>query len=195
MSLRARVPLGPTLLVAAAVALMIGLGVWQLRRMHEKEALLARYAQAATLPPRAFPRDRRAVDALFRRAEAFCLAPVTWRAGAGRDRAGEPGYRHIVECSTGAEGPGVALDMGWSKSPSAPQGWRGGTVRGVIGPDRGGQILLVADQPAPGLRASAVPTMDDIPNNHLAYAVQWFLFAGMAVIIYALVLRRRAREG
>jgi len=31
----------------------------------------------------------------------------------------------------------------------------------------------------------------DIPNNHLAYAVQWFLFAGIAGVIYALALKRR----
>ena len=32
-----------------------------------------------------------------------------------------------------------------------------------------------------------------VPNNHLAYGVQWFLFAAVAAIIYAVaVLRRRA---
>jgi surfeit locus 1 family protein len=34
-----------------------------------------------------------------------------------------------------------------------------------------------------------------VPNNHLAYAVQWFLFAGVAAVIYALALRRRTRAG
>ena len=37
-------PLVPTILVGAAVALMIGLGIWQLQRKAEKEALLASYA-------------------------------------------------------------------------------------------------------------------------------------------------------
>ena len=36
-----RFPLIPTVLVAAAVASMIGLGVWQLQRKGEKEALIA----------------------------------------------------------------------------------------------------------------------------------------------------------
>jgi cytochrome oxidase assembly protein ShyY1 len=31
----------------------------------------------------------------------------------------------------------------------------------------------------------------DIPNNHLAYAVQWFVFAGVAAAIYAILLWRR----
>jgi len=32
-----------------------------------------------------------------------------------------------------------------------------------------------------------------VPNNHLAYAVQWFLFALVAGVIYVIALRRRLR--
>src|SRR3546814_17082290 len=53
--------------------------------------------------------------------------------------------------------------------------------------------MLVADAPVAGLRASAVPNGADVPNNHLAYAVQWFLFAAAAAAIYILALRRRRR--
>ena len=45
-----RLPLIPTLVVAAACLTMIGLGIWQLQRSQEKEALLARYAAAQGLP-------------------------------------------------------------------------------------------------------------------------------------------------
>ena len=41
-----RLPIFPTIVVAAAVAIMIGLGMWQLQRAEWKEALLARYAAA-----------------------------------------------------------------------------------------------------------------------------------------------------
>jgi surfeit locus 1 family protein len=34
-----------------------------------------------------------------------------------------------------------------------------------------------------------------VPNNHLAYAVQWFLFAAVASVIYVLALRWRGRNG
>jgi surfeit locus 1 family protein len=37
-----RIPIVPTLVVLAAVATMIGLGVWQLQRRAWKEALIAR---------------------------------------------------------------------------------------------------------------------------------------------------------
>ena len=50
-----RLPLIPTIVVAAAVAVMIGLGVWQLQRAEWKERLIARYTRAETLPPIAWP--------------------------------------------------------------------------------------------------------------------------------------------
>ena len=37
----------------------------------------------------------------------------------------------------------------------------------------------------------AAPDPRDVPNNHLSYAVQWFLFALTAVVIYILALRKR----
>ena len=45
-----RWPIIPTIIVIIAVAIMIGLGVWQLQRKAEKEALLARYNAADGLP-------------------------------------------------------------------------------------------------------------------------------------------------
>ncbi len=185
-------PVVPTILVALAVAVMIGLGIWQLHRLKWKEGLLAEYAAAAHKPPIAFPQDLTDESLLFRRSEAFCLQPVGWRATSGRNVAGEPGWRHVADCRTGAEGPGIAVDMGWSKQSTNPN-WRGGEVRGVIGPDHNRQILLVSDAAAPGLWPSAPPSMDDIPNNHLAYAVQWFIFAALAAGIYAIALWRRAK--
>ena len=188
-----RIPILPTLLVALAAAIMIWLGIWQLHRLHWKEGLLAQYAAAAHKPPVAFPQDLTDQSKLFRKSEAFCLQPVGWRASAGRNNAGQPGWRHVADCRTGAEGPGFAADMGWSEKPDAPVGWKGGEVAGVIGPDRGNQILIVSTAAAPGLWPSQPPSLDDIPNNHLAYAVQWFIFAGLAVLIYAIALWRRGK--
>lgn len=187
-----RLPIIATLVVGLAVAAMVALGVWQLRRAEWKEGLIARYQAAAGLPPVAWPRvppdDGRL---LFRRADGFCLEVTGWTARAGHNRAGASGWRHIASCRTGAEGPGMQVDMGWSNDSAAPKGWRGGPVSGVIDRDRDHIILLVSDAAAPGLEPSARPSVADIPNNHRAYAVQWFLFAGVALVIYALALRRR----
>jgi surfeit locus 1 family protein len=55
-------------------------------------------------------------------------------------------------------------------------------------------LMLIADQAASGLEPTARPELSSVPNNHLAYAVQWFLFAGVAAIIYVLALRLRAAQ-
>ncbi|HEX8643064.1 MAG TPA: SURF1 family cytochrome oxidase biogenesis protein [Allosphingosinicella sp.] len=188
-----RLPLIPTLIVAAAVATMIGLGVWQLDRAGEKEVLIARYRAAAGQPPVAWPAgagDREAL--LYRRATGFCTQVTGWRAVAGRNRLGQSGWVHIAGCRTGGlEGPGMHAEMGWSRDHHAPRGWRGGAVSGVIAPDRENGIRLVADAPVAGLQPSAAPNPEDLPNNHMLYAWQWFFFALTAAIIYLLALRRR----
>jgi cytochrome oxidase assembly protein ShyY1 len=200
-----RVPFWPTLIVLAAAAAMVWLGFWQLRRAEWKEALLARYAHAQTLPPIAYPLVPGSEDLLFRRAEAFCLQPTNWRIEPGRNAAGASGWRHIAACRTGAEGPGISVDAGWSGDFAVKPHWSGGKVSGMIAPLPSHESLLalmtgrheetgtmlVATVPAPGLAPSAPPSLDEIPNNHRGYAVQWFIFAVLALGIYALALRRR----
>ena len=188
-----RLPLIPTIIVALAVAVMIGLGIWQLRRAEEKEALLARYQAAQNLPPVAFPNGPIADDQLplFRYATGMCLRPTAKRATAGQNREGEPGYVQIVDCVTGAEGPGMSVELGWSRNPNAAFQWAGGPVSGVIAPDSRMRMRLVAATAPAGLEPSAPPSTDRIPNNHRSYALQWFLFALIALLIYALALRKR----
>jgi cytochrome oxidase assembly protein ShyY1 len=188
-----RIPLFATLLVLAAVAVMIALGVWQLRRLHWKEDLLTRYAAAQGLPPIAFPAvpDAKAPP-LFRLSSAMCIAVTGWRAESGHNLRDEAGWAHIASCRTGAEGPGFQAVMGWSAKPDQPD-WKGGPVAGVIGPDRDHIIRLIAADAAPGLQPSKPPSLEDVPNNHLFYAIQWFFFAGAALVIYILALRKRSR--
>ena len=101
---------------------MIGLGIWQLQRARLEgrpaRALCAgRKAAADRIPDRAA--SATAQLPLFRHATGVCLRPVGERATAGENRAGEPGYVHIVDCATGAEGPGMSVELGWSKNPNA----------------------------------------------------------------------------
>ena len=188
-----RLPIIPTIIVAAAVSAMIGLGVWQLQRASWKEGLLARYAQAEQLPPIEFPTVPTRDDQLplFRHATGNCLRVVGQRAQAGENRSGEPGYAHIVDCATGSEGPGMSVELGWSKDPNAKVNWTGGLVSGIIGPDRMMRMRLVAASAPPGLEPSAPPSLSSIPNNHRSYALQWFAFALIALVIYGLAVRKR----
>jgi cytochrome oxidase assembly protein ShyY1 len=188
------------LVVAAAVALMIGLGVWQLKRAQWKEGLVARFAQAEKLPPIAWPTMpmRDAQLPLFRYATGVCLHPVSKRAVAGENRAGEPGYVQIIDCRTGAEGPGLTVQLGWSKDPNAKFNWRGGPVSGIIVPDKRSRIRLVADGAPPGLLPSRVPDVRSAsaitPAGHRMYAATWFSFAVIALIIYGLAVRKRIKQ-
>ncbi|QDX28316.1 SURF1 family protein [Sphingomonas suaedae] len=187
---------------------MIGLGIWQLDRSGEKEAMIARLAANRALPEMAFPSPPVGDEHLFRRAGFMCLEVAGWSEQAGRKADGKSGWRHLAECRIGAEGMGVKVDMGVSDQPGVTPQWKGGQVSGVIthAPDSTPllaslfgkrpprNLMLVADTPAPGLSASAPPDPSSVPNNHLAYAVQWFLFAGIALVIYLLALRRRERR-
>ena len=86
----------------------------------------------------------------------------------------------------------MAVEVGWSSDPNAKWQWPGGPVTGMIAPDREHLIRLVAASPPPGLQPSALPSTASISNNHRIYAVQWFLFALIALVIYVLALRKRA---
>jgi cytochrome oxidase assembly protein ShyY1 len=203
-----RIPLVPTILVLLAAAAMVWLGVWQLQRMHWKEGLLALYARNEQLPPIPFPALAVGDDYLFRGATAMCLKPESWTTEGGRSATGEVGWRQIAHCVTGAEGPGLTVQLGVTKDTNWKPGWGGGVVSGYIdyapnhepliasifgrAPPRG--LMLVADQPLPGLMANPKPDLASVPNNHFAYAIQWFLFAGIALLIYGLALRKRLRE-
>ncbi|HEY1606935.1 MAG TPA: SURF1 family cytochrome oxidase biogenesis protein [Allosphingosinicella sp.] len=189
-----RIPIVPTIFVAAAAGLMVWLGIWQIHRAAWKQDLIARYEHNSRLPPVAWPAAPPADDSLlYRHATGFCLRPVGWREIAGRNLKDEPGWSHIADCRVGAEGPGMAVDAGWSESPHPPQ-WRGGPVTGLIVPDRLHRIRLLADKAAPGLVASKPPAPRDMPQNHIFYAIQWFCFAAAALIIYLLALRKRLRD-
>ncbi len=127
--MRRQIPIVPTILVALAVATMIGLGIWQLERRKEKEALLAAYTAAANRPPIGWPSvPPKEPLPLFRHATANCLQVASFRTAAGQNQRGEPGYLIIADCRTGAEGPGVSIELGWSKNPNAGHAFRGGLV-------------------------------------------------------------------
>lgn len=190
-----RVPIVSTIIVVAAVLTMVGLGVWQIERLRQKEDLLARYASAmADVDEAQFPSaNARGTEAvLFRRSTVSCRFTTDWNSISGRSRSDQAGYVHVVLC--GLDGNKTAyVQAGWTQGPQHPN-WKGGQVRGIIAPYIGGAARLIADPPVAGFEASARPDPNDIPNNHLAYAVQWFFFAGVALVIYALALRKRWQE-
>lgn len=188
-----RIPVLATLVVLIAVAVMVRLGFWQLGRMQEKEALLQQYRAAEALSAEiVFPLDPELRARFFYRHVSFdCPTDGEVRPAAGRNAKGESGWAHWSTCVF----PGGAtadVNIGWAREPRKLR-WTGATIRGVIAPDSERGARVVADQPQLGLAASETPDPSNLTNNHLAYAVQWFLFALTALGIYGLALRKRLR--
>jgi cytochrome oxidase assembly protein ShyY1 len=199
-----RLPVIPTILVAGAVAVMIALGIWQLQRAEWKDRLVAQYAEASALPTLdldpLLARDPTMLPPLgFRRVLVTCnAANVEPVLRGGRSADGRGGYSYFVPCRPGAGGLAsrIIVNAGWSALPE--HGRRlsiGGIVAGRLGAERddGETIILTSATAAPRLSPSAPPTIDDIPRNHRAYAVQWFAFALIALVIYLIALRARRR--
>ena len=182
-----RLPVLATLVVLAAIGIMIRLGFWQIDRMHEKAMLLARYAGAQTMSAEAdWPKsEAEAERALYRHASLDCARVTRIGTIAGQNAAGESGLAQIADCQLAAGGT-ARIVLGWSRDPRIVD-WRGGKVSGVIAPGP----RLVVSPPLVGLEANKMPDPSGLPNNHFAYAVQWFLFAGVALVIYALAVRKR----
>ncbi|KPH64398.1 MULTISPECIES: SURF1 family protein [Novosphingobium] len=185
-----RIPIFSTLVVLAAAGLMVGLGFWQLQRLHEKEALLSSYASAQKLPGEVeWPRSKEKQQGfLYRRARLECAVVTGHSSIAGRNAKDESGAAQTADCTL-ADGTKALVVLGWSRMPMAAGGWAGGEVHGVIAPGP----RLVAAPPLAGLEANAIPDPAEIPNNHLSYAVQWFFFAATALVIYVLALAKGRR--
>jgi surfeit locus 1 family protein len=210
-----RLPVVATLVVLVAVGIMVRLGFWQLDRLHQKEEMLARYEAAQSMSSEVpWPRDAQAREAaLYRHTTIYCANILALNAKAGRNDQGVSGWVHVARCALAGGGEADVV-AGWTSDVSKvhfSQGkvtvdhgpdiepirtfWSGaGEFRGIIAPAGKDGVRLVASAPAIGLGGNAMPNPADIPNNHLSYAVQWFLFAATALVIYALAVRKRLRE-
>lgn len=198
-----RLPIVPTIIVLLLVGVMIRLGFWQIQRAHERDALLASYARNVSLPAVSFPATPVGDTLLFRRASGFCLKPT----GFHPLGAGAQGFRIVARCQTGAEGPGLTVQLGTTRNPDQQVRWAGGPVTGFIdyAPDERPMttrmfnrqprtLMLVAVPPLAGLAANPSADPSAQGNSSWAYAFQWFAFAAVALIIYAFAIRARLRR-
>lgn len=190
MRLHRSFPWLPTLIVAIALPVLAGFGVWQLQRADWKEALLADLARNAGSARINLGTGPIPEDAQFRlvQIELSCpggLADLR----AGRNLAGQSGYSYLLDCAAG-QTP-VTRNTGWRPRPE-PLSIPGGTAsfEGRLVKGAGDGWVLVQTSTAPPLEPSAPPALDTISNSHMSYAVQWFSFAGILAVIYGLWLRR-----
>jgi surfeit locus 1 family protein len=227
---------GLTALTLAAFAVLIGLGVWQLKRLAWKEALIAEIETRTKAPPitlaeaMAIAREghdpsyyRVKVEGSFDHAKELYLYAVS---------EGRVGWHVITPLKTEA-GDVVLVDRGFVpdelKSPaSRPQGELAGAVavsgivrvpetQGAFTPDNeiGANRWFWRDLEAmarsigaadvapfyleaeksdvPGGWPEGGQTRLDIPNNHLQYAITWFLLAAALLVIYGVYVRSAYR--
>lgn len=188
-----RLPIVATIVVLAAVAAMIWLGIWQLHRKQWKEGLIAQYHAAQTskaeVPWPTSPSEDQ--TALFYRSRVDCVKVTSIDAIAGRSVAQQPGWAHIAHCRL-PNGGTTEVALGWSKGPTNPA-WDGGEVTGWVTEGRTGLRLVAAPAQAGLVELARSGPPDPTPMGHLSYAIQWFFFAAAALVIYVLALRKRWR--
>ncbi|HEX4183518.1 MAG TPA: SURF1 family cytochrome oxidase biogenesis protein, partial [Caulobacteraceae bacterium] len=133
-------PVGMTIAVVIALALLVGLGVWQVQRLHWKEGLLARiHALQAAAPAPLAPLLRRAsagADVDFTRVAADCpdieTSPFVklWSVPDARS-----GYRIITICRIAAPPyASILVDRGFIEQEDAGKlvAGRGQRISGPI---------------------------------------------------------------
>ena len=221
-------------IVLAAVATMVGLGLWQLRRHDEVRSRndLLRERQSADVVPveEVFRRDPEA--AIYRQVIFEGIYDVAAEVSIdNRSSEGRSG-RHLLTPLRPTRGPALIVDRGWipldvDASTAAPPAGRVMVV-GVLFPSerkgalepaivptgtlerfpridvaRIGRQLAYPSYPlymrlgsqVPGQQGGlpqrpGLPQLSDGP--HLSYAVQWFLFATVALAVFAALARREA---
>jgi len=214
----------------AGVAVLIGLGVWQLQRLEWKQGVIAALearlaAAAAPVPDRPDPeRDgflRVRVAGTIGAEELHVLTSV---------RPHGPGFR-VIAPLTDADGRRVLVDLGYVPEAAKNAGprfvdpvevtgalyWPEETDGFTPAPDRNANIwfardlapmaaalgteplLVIAESVSPPPLAGEWPKPlhlgVNLPNDHLQYAITWFLLALVWAVMGALLVRRERRRG
>ena len=204
--------LPPLIFGIVTTAILLSLGVWQLRRMEWKEAMLAEIQAGINAAPQPIPAQ---VDPSMKympvtvsgrtTGEEILVLSGTKELGGGYniisgfetddgrrillDRGFvTQDYRHTPRPATTLE---VVGNLHWpqDKSSSTPEPdlkagiWFARDVPAMAEMLKTEPVLVVAAQVA-GDAQGVMPipiSIEGVPNSHLSYAVQWFLFAATCV--------------
>jgi surfeit locus 1 family protein len=200
-----RLPVIPTIITAAGILILCGLGRWQLDRREWKADLIARAEAASSLPP-VTPAEFRAamagdISVQYRSAAIGCHAgprkPYDLRPGSSYT--GTSGYFVVVSCRPNDLPPDIVAVAGWTRRVDAQDltleldhELTGVVIENPYGkaPDRP-RFMLIPDAAIAPLARPAQPQASELPDNHLAYALQWFGLAVALAAVYGVWLRRR----
>jgi surfeit locus 1 family protein len=226
-------------LSTAALAVLIGLGVWQLQRLQWKEGLIAQIEARVKADPvslkEAVARARAGEDVSYLRVRVEGKFDNTKERYLFAVSDGTPGWHVITPLET-PDGEAVLVDRGFVpdalKDPAArrqgeisdavtvtalarrpeTQGlfvpnneieqnrwfWRDlkamtTSMFGEGAKDVAPFFLEAEKSEIPGGWPRGGETRLDLPNNHLQYAITWFLLALCLVVIYVIYVRGRLR--
>lgn len=205
-----RLPTGATILTLVMVPVLIALGVWQLERREWKHQLVATLEAAKSLPPvtgRDFYRSMIGAESVqYRRAEVDCrpgrVKPYDLKGGTSATDVG--GFLVLVDCNDPARhrAPDMVVVAGWTMRPDAvatldlDTRFSGTLIEKPYGDAVGRpRFMLIPTTAVAPLVPSRIPVPDDLPDNHLSYALQWFAFAATLVVIYAVYVRQWRAAG
>ncbi len=215
----------PVVLGLVGCAILISLGMWQLRRMEWKEGMLDQIQARINAPAVPLPAQ---VDPTMKYMPVEVSGTTTGdeiHVLSGNKELGG-GYQIISRFITD-DGRAILVDRGFvpQEARSVPRGPTRLTIRGNLHwPDEKGSatpqpnldenIWFARDVPAMALALDTQPILvvasqvegdnqgvrpvpvaiEGIPNNHLSYAVQWFMIAAVwAGMTVALIWRIRRR--
>jgi surfeit locus 1 family protein len=208
----------------AGVAVLVGLGLWQLERLEWKTAILERISSRLAAEPVAVPAEPRPEADEYRRVRASgTVEPGELHVYTSVPRQGV-GYRVIAPFRL-ADGRLILLDRGFVpiEAKDAPRPLGAATVEGALlwpdetdrftsPPDREENLWFARDV---GLMAEALgtepvmlvaeagdlpgaplpqPVTVNIPNDHLGYAVTWFGLAAVWAVMTGYALWRIERR-
>lgn len=229
-----RLSFWPTVFLIPALAVLVGLGVWQMQRLGEKTALIERIEAGLSAAPAPLPADlsdtdpwhyrRVQVEGVFLHEHELFVASRTYRGQVGLN---------VVTPLRRTDGQVILVNRGWippdrrdraTRADGLPEGTlsisgiaRRPAERGWMQPDNDAAanlwfwldlsamaeatdvgavpLLIVEADVEGGTLPVGGQTRLDIPNNHLQYAITWFAFAVILLVIFVLYHRRPTDTG
>jgi surfeit locus 1 family protein len=213
--------IAPLLFGVFGVAVLVWLGVWQVQRLEWKTAILAEIdARLAAAPVAVPPNPDPAADRYLKVRASGRIEPGELHVYTSAPPHGV-GYRVIVPFVLD-DGRRILLDRGFVPigekqvarrlGPVAVEGNLAWPQEGAPRPDRAANIWLARDVPQMAEALDTLPVMlvvassDDpaapmplpvtvnIPNDHLQYAITWFLLAVVWAVMTGYLLWRIKRR-
>lgn len=187
----------PTIFLIIALPVLLSLGNWQIQRHHWKTALLSELAETSSQPSEDLGEGPIPASYQFQHVSVYLQCPKqNPGAQAGRNLHDQTGYAYTLSCH--AKTQQMKVLIGWAAHPNEvesinltalEQPWQAQGIVVETATANPPMAFVLTDAIAP-LEAVAPPSIDTLPNNHLFYAIQWFAFAAILLIIYLVYLWR-----